>query len=121
MVLATSNKAKELLSIRHVGRVTREQLRDSESDLEGLLAGLPKGFRVLVDFSQMESMDEDAAAEIGRMMEIIDLAGVSMVVRVFPDPTKDIGMNILSLFHYSKRPRFVTCDTIEQAVRALSL
>jgi hypothetical protein len=42
-----------------------------------------------------------------------------MVVRVIPDPHKDIGLNILSLFHYRRGVRIVTCETLEEAMRAL--
>ena len=42
-----------------------------------------------------------------------------MVVRVIPDPYKDIGLNIVSLFHYPRRVRIVTCETLEEAMRAL--
>jgi len=31
-----------------------------------------------------------------------------MVVRIIPDPRKDIGLNILSRFHYRRGSRFVT-------------
>jgi len=45
--------------------------------------------------------------------------GVELVVRVIPDPHKDIGFNILSLFHYRRRVRIVTCPTLEEAMKAL--
>jgi hypothetical protein len=43
-----------------------------------------------------------------------------MVVRVIPDPQKDIGLNILSLFHYRRRVRIVTCKTLAEAMKALA-
>jgi hypothetical protein len=43
-----------------------------------------------------------------------------MVVRVIPNPQKDIGLNILSLFHYRRRVRIVTCETLEEAMNALA-
>jgi hypothetical protein len=46
---------------------------------------------------------------------------VELVVRVIPDPTKDIGLNILSVFHYRHRVRVVTCQTMEEAARLLAL
>jgi hypothetical protein len=42
------------------------------------------------------------------------------VVRVIPDPQKDIGLNILSLFHYRKRVRIVTCETLDEARKVLA-
>lgn len=41
------------------------------------------------------------------------------MVRVIPDPYKDIGMNILSVFHYHNHPRIVTCDNMLDGVKAL--
>jgi hypothetical protein len=52
---------------------------------------------------------------------LCDQKGVALVVRVVPDPTKDIGFNILSLFHYPHRPPAVTCKTMVEAARLLSL
>ena len=54
-------------------------------------------------------------------MKLIDQSGVDMVVRVIPDPKKDIGLNILTIFHYRKHPRIVTCEKMRQAAEVLSL
>ena len=66
-------------------------------------------------------MNPECATEIGRTMELIDQVGVGLIVRVIPDPGKDIGMNILTAFHYPHRPQIVTCVTLVDAFRALSL
>jgi hypothetical protein len=42
-----------------------------------------------------------------------------MVVRVIPDPARDIGLQIMSLFHYGHDVRIVTCATLDEAQRAL--
>jgi len=42
-------------------------------------------------------------------------------VRVIPDSNKDIGLNILSLFHYRHQPQVVTCKNMAEAARALGL
>jgi hypothetical protein len=44
-----------------------------------------------------------------------------LVVRVIPDETKDIGFNILTVFHYPHRPQIVTCQTLPEAARVLGL
>ncbi len=74
---------------------------------------------MLADFSQLESMKLDCEPELGRMMELIGQAGVTLVVRVIPDPSKDIGMNILTAFHYPHRPRVVACRNLIEAARTL--
>ncbi|HKW28187.1 MAG TPA: hypothetical protein VJT54_02545 [Verrucomicrobiae bacterium] len=121
MLLITSNKPKRLLHISYIGRAQPEDFQRSQKDLTTQLQELSPGFHLLADFSQLESMDLDCEPELGRMMELIGQAGVDLVVRVIPDPSKDIGMNILTVFHYPHRPRVVTCRNLMEAARALGL
>ena len=121
MVLATINKPKQLLHICYIGHVRVGDIARNQEELKGLLAELTPGFRLLSDFSALEVMDRDCATEVGQFMDLLDEAGVSLVVRVIPDPKKDIGMNILSLFHYRNRPRVVTCARMIEAAKELSL
>ena len=121
MFLATSNKATRLLCVSYNQRVRVEELKRGRKDVKTLLADLPPGFRYLVDLSQLETMDPDCMKELGLTMELIDQSGVGMVVRVIPDQKKDIGFNILSIFHYPHRPQIVTCKTMTEAARLLSL
>ncbi len=86
-----------------------------------LLADLPPGFRVLVDLGRLEHMELACLTEIGRGMEMIDRKGVGLVVRVIPDPSKDIGLNILTAFHYAHPPQLVTCKNMTEAAKALAL
>ena len=121
MFLATTNKAKRLLLLSFIQHVGVEELRRGNQELVALLADLPAGIRVLADLSRLEAMDMDCAGEFGKEMELCDRHGVDLVVRVIPDPTKDIGLNILTVFHYRRRPRVVTCETMAEAARVLSL
>ena len=63
----------------------------------------------------------DCTAELGRQMELIGKSGVGLVVRVIPDPSKDIGMKILTLFHYPQQLQVITCQSVTGAVKALGL
>ncbi len=121
MLLVTSNKSRQLLLIRYVGRVQPEEFQRGRADLVAQLGELPAGFRLLADFSQLESMSLDCEPELGRMMELIGQAGVDLVVRVISDPRKDIGMNILTAFHYPHRPRVVACQDLLAAASVLGL
>jgi len=121
MFLATSNKARRLLCLSYIQRVRPEELKRGGEDVKALLAELPPGFRLLVDLSQLETMDLDCMKEIGRTMELIGKGGVEMVVRVMPDPGKDIGFNILAIFHYPRHPRMVACKTMTEAAGLLGL
>jgi hypothetical protein len=121
MFLATSNGARQLLLLSYIQQVRLQELKHGQEDIQALLAALAPGFRLLVDFSQLESIDLDCTVQIGRAMEVIDQSGVTMVVRVIPDPRKDIGMNILAIFHYPHRPQIVTCQTMTEAAKVLGL
>jgi len=85
------------------------------------LGGMSLGFRYMADFSQLESMGLDCVPEIGKIMELIEKAGASLTVRFIPDPNKDIGMNILTAFHYSKHLKVVTCKNLVDVVKTLEL
>ncbi len=121
MFLVTSNKSKRLLHLSYIGQVGPEEIRAGLEDIKLLLAEMPPDFRLLVDLGRLESMDLACVPELGRAMEIIDAHGVGLVVRVIPDPGKDIGFNILTIFHYTKRPQVVAHQDILDAGKSLSL
>lgn len=121
MFLVTSNKPRQLLHLNYIGHVTPEELRRSAEDIQSLIAELKPGFRVLADFGRLDSMDLACTTEIGRMMELMDRSGVGQLVRLIPDPRKDIGLDILTLFHYRRQPRVVTCKSMPEALKKLSI
>jgi hypothetical protein len=121
MFLATTNKTKRLLYLSYIGRVQVEEVTRGREEVEALVSDWPDGFRVLADFGRLESMDATTATELGRLMDMSNRRGVELVVRVLPDPTKDPGLNILSMFHYKHPIEVVTCKTMEEAVRALGI
>jgi len=121
MFLATTNKPKRLLQLSFIGHVTLEDLQRGGQDMAELLADQPAGLRLLGDLERLQSMDEDCVAELGKTMELLDRHGLELVVRVIPDPTRDIGFGILMIFHYQNQPRVVTCSNMVEAARILSL
>jgi hypothetical protein len=121
MLLVTSNKSKRLLCVSYSGQVRVEEFQNGLEDLKAQLNELSPGFRLLADFSRLESMGLDCVPVLGGMMDLIGAAGVSLVVRVITDPSKDIGMNILTIFHYPHRPQILICENMNEAARALAL
>jgi len=121
MVLIEANKQKRLLHFSYLGHVTRAELKARREELEASLAEFKAGFRLLTDLTELETMDRDCMLEIGKVMELLEKKGLELVVRVIPDPKKDIGMNILTLFHYSRKVHPVTYETLEEALKALGL
>ena len=114
------DKSKNLLKISYAQHVGPEDTKRVEEKIPALVLDLRPGFRLLTDLSALESMDLGCVPYIKRMMDLCNKKGVEMVVRVIPDPHKDIGLNILSLFHYRRRVRIVTCETLEEALEVLA-
>ncbi len=113
------DKSKNLLKITYAQRVGPEDTKRVEEKIPSLLPDLRPGFRLLTDLSGLESMDLACVPHIKRLMDVCNKKGVEAVVRVIPDPQKDLGLNILSLFHYRRRVRIVTCATLDEAMKAL--
>lgn len=121
MFLATTNKLKRLLHLSYIQRVRDKELQNGLKEVAKLLEDMPDGFRLLGDYGRLEYMDAACMTEIGKLMELCDQRGVELVVRVIPDPRKDFGMNILSMFHYRPQLPVHTCKTLEEASKLLSL
>jgi hypothetical protein len=100
--------------------VTAAEMKAGVAQVEVLLPQLRAGFTVLADMSGLEVMDLDCGPHIARIMDLCKDHGVSMVVRVMPNPKKDIGINILSLIHYRGTVKLVTCDTLAEAEKILN-
>jgi hypothetical protein len=113
------DKSKNLLKITYAQHVGPEDTQRVEERIPTLEPDLRPGFRLLTDLSDLESMDLACVPYIKRMMDLCNKKGVEMVVGVIPDPHKDIGFSILSLFHYRRRVRIVTCATLGEAMKAL--
>jgi ketol-acid reductoisomerase len=121
MFLATSNQAKGLLHLSYIEHVDAAELDRGYEDVVTLLKDLNAGFSILVDLGRLELMDTDCVAGLGKIMELLDQRGLEQVVRVIPDPAKDIGFNILARFHYHHNPRITNCKTMIEAARLLEL
>jgi len=121
MFLATTNKARRLLHLSYIDQVTPAELEQGYPEVETLLAHFPDGFDMLADLGRLESMDIACEEIIGKTMEMMEQHGLERVVRVIVDPTKDIGLNIIGMFHYSKKIRIVTCKTMLEAAQVLGL
>ena len=97
------------------GHVDRSQAERFYEELPALVAQCGKGFTVVTDLSSLEVMDLDVAPMIRRGMEFFNQHGVAQVFRVIPDPAKDIGFNIMSMFHYSDDVATLTFPSRDEA------
>lgn len=121
MFKVSADKAKNLLVMTFAKHVAPEELKDARSTVKTLVADLPSGFRLLSDFSSLDTMDPACLVQIRENMDLFNQRGIAVVVRVIPDPHKDIGLNILSLFHYRRGVRIVTCARLPEAMDALKV
>ena len=104
-----------LLKVSFSGRVDAEEMKRCAQECELAVRQVRPGFAVLNDITGLEQMDLACEPHLQRIMDLCNEAGAALVVRVIPDPHRDIGFNIISLFHYSKTVRIVTCQTLRQA------
>lgn len=115
MIKFDVDPARKLLVIRYSGVVGAEETEKGLEQLRSGLAQLSSGFRLLVDLVELDSMDVKCAPFIEKAMDMCNEKGASMVVRVIPDPHRDIGLQIMSIFHYGGDVQIITCLTLAEA------
>jgi len=96
MILCNANKSGSVLTMSYSQHVGVEQMEDGLETVRGLMAHLKPGFLLLTDLSNLESMDIACASALGGIMDLCSENEMSTVVRVIPDPTKDIGFDLIS-------------------------
>jgi hypothetical protein len=119
MYVVELDQSKRLLVISAAQRVTAEQARQAAQQVRELLQGVAPGFRVLADYRWLESMDAATARHVAEIMDALAEKQVASVTRVMPDPRKDIGLNILSQFHYGPEIKVATFQTLADALQSL--
>ena len=114
------DRSKRLLVISAAQRVTAKEANMAAQRIREVLQDVAPGLRVLADFRWLESMDSAAARNIAEMMDALAEKNVASVTRVMPDPHKDIGLNILSQFHYGANVKIATFETLADALQNIA-
>jgi hypothetical protein len=114
------DRSKRLLVISAAQKVTAEEARMAAQRIRELLRDVAPGFCALADFRWLESMDSAAAPYIAKIMDALAEKEVASVTRVMPDPHKDIGLNILSQFHYGPDVKIATFETLADALQYMT-
>lgn len=109
------DQPQNLLIIRYVGSVRPEEAEQCLGEVQAALPKMQTAFQLLADLSELEVMDVACAPHIEKAMDLCNERGISAVVRVIPDPKRDIGLQIMSYFHYGADVRIVTCETLTEA------
>src|SRR3989442_12337207 len=117
MFLAELDKPQRLLRLRYSEQVGPDEMGRCVMQIKSLMAGIEPGFRVLTDLTTLESMDAACAPHIAAIMDLLRDNGFVLAVRVVPDAHKDIGLNILSLFHYGQHFRTETYENLKDAIQ----
>ena len=121
MVSCSADQSGQFLSISCCHQVTAKCVEDCRRQVRDQMQHLRPGFALLCDLTHIESMDNDCAQTLGALIELCSSREMGVAVWVIPDPSKDIGFNIYTIFHYPHRPKVITCETMPQAARALAL
>jgi hypothetical protein len=114
------DRSKRLLVISAAQTVTAEEANLAAQRIREVLQDVAPRFHVLADFRWLESMDATAARYIAEIMDALAEKEVASVTRVMPDPHKDIGLNILSQFHYGPDVTITTFETLADAVQSIA-
>jgi anti-anti-sigma regulatory factor len=114
------DRSKRLLVISAVQTVTVDEANIAAQRIRRLLRDVAPGFHVLADFRWLESMDSAAARHIAEIMDALAEKQVASVTRVIPDAHKDIGLNILSQFHYGPDVTITTFETLADALQSIA-
>jgi hypothetical protein len=119
MYSVETDEPKSLIIISAAGVVTVEQVRAAAAQVREVMQDAPPGIRVVADFRFLERMDATAAPHIGEIMDALAAKQVALVVRIMPDLHKDIGLNILSQFHYGPGIQILTVATLADALDSI--
>ena len=110
-----TDTANNLLVIRYRDSVGSSDVEHCAVEVSKALTSLEPGFRLLADFTDLESMEAACAPHLRHIMRLCNEKGVSAVVRVIPNPQRDIGLRIMSFFHYGPEVHIATCATLDEA------
>ena len=101
---------------QHVGA---EDMKRCLGTIRDLMENLQPGFFLLTDLSNLESMEDACAVDLGGIMDLRSAKGMSSVVRVIPDPRKDIGFDLISRFHHDPPVRTQNHESMAEAIQSL--
>ena len=119
MYSVEADRSKRLLVISAAGEVTKKEVENAALQIREIMKEITPGFRVLADFRWLDRMEPAATTPLAEIMDALAEKDVAVVVRVVPDPHKDIGLNILSQFHYGPQIKLATFESLAEALSAL--
>ena|SRR5688572_6307367 len=110
------DQQRNALVIGYSGQVSPEEVQRCAQEVRGALPKVQPGFQLMVDLTGLESMDLTCSPLIGSIMEMCNAGGVAEVIRIIPNPKRDIGLQIMSSFHYGSDVRILTFGSAEEII-----
>lgn len=121
MIACSADETGQILTITYSHAVKAGDVRACLKTIRDDMPQLRPGFVLLSDLTSLDSMDPRCAEGLGEMMELCCAKGMAAVIRVIPDPGKDIGFNLISLFHCPRPVRVYTRENLADAIKCLLL
>lgn len=115
MIKVTYDEENDILTLTYSGEIDAAQSKQLYTDIQKLSPKLKKGFKILADLSRIQSMAPETLDAVKKAMDFFDAHGVSEIIRIIPYSRQDFGLNILSLFHYSKEVKYLTVSSQDEA------
>lgn len=113
------DEEQNLVVVHYRGCVAADDVERCAQEMPAALGKTRRGFRLLVDLTAMKSMDISCAPRLQEIMKMCNEKGVAAVARIIPNPERDIGLQIMSYFHYGGDVRIITCVSRHEAMNAL--
>ena len=121
MVSCSADQSGQYLTISYCRHVTAKCVEDCRREIRDNMKHLRPGYALLCDLTHMETMDPDSAQCVGALIELCSAREMGVAVWVIPDPSKDIGLNLISRFHLWQPVRMHTRANLAEAVKCLVL
>jgi hypothetical protein len=118
-VAIDADLTRKLVRIHFRRIVKAEHMSAASRELKELLSKVGRGFILLTDLTGLEEMDLECVPHVTRNMDLCLAAGVGTIIRVIPEPQKDIGFRLLSLTHYRGRVPILSFDSMAEAEKAM--
>ena len=119
MVTCSADASGQILTIGYIDQVVPDQVELCRRTIRDEMQHLRPGFALLVDLTNLKSMDAECAESLGAMLELCSSREMAFAVWVVPDPSKDIGMNLIARFHCWQPVRTHTCSNLAEAMKCL--
>lgn len=108
------------LTIGYSCYVSPDETQRCAEEIRVAVTKIKPGFRLLVDLTDLQLMEDSCAPHIRNIMDMCNQKGVAEVVRIVPDPKRDIGLQIMSYFHYGGDVQILTRESLADAANALA-